>query len=406
MKKVSVILLVAILALFMAACGSTTTPAQSGDVSENSPSVSDNDSTNVPDSGDEIVIGCLQDITGVTSPLGKMVVDGATWAVDEINAAGGVNGKTIKMITYDTKNDTQEAINAFTRMCTTDKVSAVIGPPISNIGIAIAPISEEYNIPVLGFFMDKRATSKEDGTLYKNMFLFEASADQQGSIMANFAVNEEGFKKFGVIYDQSNAYCVSLVDAFKNALGTLDAEITVEVPYQANDKDFKTMISKIESADVDAIYAPNYTQQLILIAQQARSIGFDGPMIAGIDACPPFCSLCGPEADNIYYIDNITDTDPQIHSISEQYKEKTDNDITSKFFLGYDVMNIIAETVGKVGDDPAAVRDEVEHLTDYQGLIGNITMDPSTHQITGLEMFMHRIENQTPELLGSFSAAN
>ena len=393
MKRVRKVLLGLIIVLSITACGSSKAEEEQAGAGAAEAKGADT----------EIVIGCLQDITGRTSVLGKMIEDGANWAIDEINAAGGIDGKKIKMITYDTKADVQEAINAFTRMCTTDKVSAIIGPPVANIGIAIAPISERYNVPVLGFAMDDRATIKDDGVPYKNMFLFQPSANQQGSIMANFAVKERGYKSFGLIYNQSNAYSVSLVDAFKNTLDSIDGEVVSEVPYQANDKDFKTMLNKIVRAGADAIYAPNYTQELILITQQARAIGFDGPMIVGLDACPPFPTLCGPESNGVVYINNITETEPQIQGIIEAYKTKTGNDATNKFFLGYDVMNVIASIMKDAGTDPAAIRDKTETLTDYEGLTGSITINPSTHQTTGLEMVMHEIVDQAPKMLKRYN---
>lgn len=393
MKRVLTIVLVAVLTLSLAACGS----------SQSSQQKTPSDNTGTPAVQGDIVIGVLQDITGPTSTLGKMIQGGAQWAADEINAAGGVKGSKIKLVTYDTKGDVQEAINAFTRMCTTDKVSAIIGPPVANIGIAIAPISENYNVPVLGFAIDDRATIKQDGTPYKNMFLFQPSAKQQGAIMANFSIKEKGFKRIGIIYNQSNAYSVSLVDAFKKSAAQLGATIAAEVPYQANDKDFKTMLNKIVEAKVDAIYAPNYTQELILIVQQARAIGYDGPLVCGLDACPPFPKLAGPESDGVIYINNITESEPQIQDIVAAYKDKTGNDATNKFFLGYDVMKIIAKTIDEVGNDPAAIRDAVEKLSGYQGLTGNITIDPATHQTKGLEMVMHEIMNQKPVMLKRYA---
>lgn len=395
MKKFLAILLAVLMIFSIAACGST---EPEGEDPSETPSEGETASEG------DVVIGVLQDITGVTSTLGKMVEEGAKWAADEINAAGGINGRQIKVVTYDTKADVQEAINAFNRMCTTDKVSAIIGPPVANIAIAIAPISEQHNVPVLQFAIDDRATIKDDGTPYKNMFLFQPSAKQQGAIMANFAIQEQGLKKFGIIYNQSNAYSVSLIDPFKAAAEELGAEIVAEVPYQPNDKDFKTMLSKLVSAGAEAIYAPNYTQELILIVQQARAIGFDGRLICGLDACPPFPELCGPEADGVLYINNITETEPQIQDIIEAYKDKTGNDATNKFFLGYDVMKILAKIIEEVGDDPVAIRDAVENLTGYEGLTGNITIDPSTHQTKGLEMVMHEIQNQAPVMLKRYAA--
>jgi branched-chain amino acid transport system substrate-binding protein len=396
MKKVLAMLMVTLMVLSLAACGSSTTAKK-----QTTPAGSS--SADKSASGDEIVIGCLQDTTGVTSTLGKMIQGGAQWAVDEINAAGGVKGKKIKLVTYDTKADVQEAINAFTRMCTTDKVSAIIGPPVANIGIAIAPISEQYKVPVLHFAIDDRATIKDNGKPYKNMFLFQPSAKQQGAIMGNFAVQERGLKKFGIIYNQSNAYSVSLLEPFKKAVTKDGAQIVAEVPYQANDKDFKTMLNKIVSAGADAIYAPNYTQELILIVQQARAIGFEGPLICGLDACPPFPKLCGPESNGIVYINNITESEPKIQDIVKAYKEKTGNDATNKFFLGYDVMKIIAKTIEEVGTDPVAIRDATEKIKGYEGLTGNITIDPNTHQTKGLEMVMHVIENESPKMLKRYA---
>lgn len=397
MKKVLAILLTVFMIFSLTACGSSSEAPSSipGEDETSSTSKSEGD----------IIVGCLQDITGVTSTLGKMVEDGAKWAIDEINDDGGINGRKIKLVTYDTKADVQEAINAFTRMCTTDKVSAIIGPPVANISIPIAPISEKHDVPVLQLAIDSRATIKDEGTPYKNMFLFQPSAEQQGAIMANFAVKEQGLKKFGIIYNQSNAYSVSLLEPFKAAVDELGAEIVAEVPYQPNDKDFKTMLSKIINAGADAIYAPNYTQELILIVQQARAIGFDGPMICGLDACPPFPELCGFESDGVIYINNITETEPQIQNIIKKYEEKTGNDATNKFFLGYDVMKIIAKTIEEVGDDPIAIRDALENLTDFEGLTGDITINPGTHQPKGLEMVMHEIKNQTPIMLKRYAVS-
>lgn len=398
MKRFLAILLAVLMMFSIVACGSTKTETEAP---PEKPAEGDQVETPAPEG--DILVGLLQDVTGVTSTLGKMVEAGAKWAADEINAAGGVKGRQIKVITYDTKADVQEAINAFTRMSTTDKVSAIIGPPVANIAIAIAPISEQYDVPVLAYAIDDRATIKDDGKPYKNMFLFQPSAKQQGAIMANYAIQEQGLKKIGIIYNQSNAYSVSLVEPFKATAEKLGAEIVAEVPYQPNDKDFKTMLNKIVAAGADSIYAPNYTQELILIVQQARAIGFDGRLICGLDAAPPFSQLCGPEADGIFYINNITESEPQIQDIIKAYKDKTGNDATNKFFLGYDVMNIIAKTVEEVGDDPVAIRDAVEHLTGYQGLTGKITINPDTHQTKGLEMVMHEIKDQAPVALKRYS---
>ncbi len=396
MKRIVSLLLTVCLVAMLAACGGNQ-PSSSAPGGESSGTPSSSAPTG------DIVIGVLQDITGPTSTLGKMVEAGATWGVEEINANGGVNGRKIRLVTYDTKGDVNEAINAFTRAVTTDKVSAVIGPPVANIALAIAPISENYNVPVLGFALDTKCQLKADGTPYKNMFAFQPNANQQGAIMARYAM-KNGFKSFGIIYNEGNAYSVSLKTPFAEAVTAEGGKVLQEVPYTANDKDFKTLLAKITAENVDAIFVPNYTQELILIAQQARAIGFEGALICGLDACPPFNNLFGEDADNIFFINNVDDTEPDLQAMIKAVKEKTGIDATNKFFLGYDVANILGKIVAEVGDDPAAIQKAVEQVSNYDGLTGSITIDPKTHMPVGLEMVMFTYEGTTPKMLERYSA--
>jgi len=400
-KRLLALLLAGAMVFALAACAPaaadpTPTPGQQGG-SDPTPA------GNTGDEGGEIVIGILQDITGATSSLGQMVEAGARWAIDEINANGGVDGKTIRAITYDTKADVTEAVNAFTRAVTTDKVSAIIGPPIANIALAIAPISEEYDVPVLGFAIDSKAIIKEDGTPYKNMFLFQPNADQQAGIMASYAI-KNGLKTFGIIYNQANAYSTSLLPNFRATVEAGGGSVVQEVSYGANDKDFNTLLAGIVNAGVDAIYVPNYTQELVQITDAVRALGYEGSMVCGLDACPPFNTIYGASCDNIYFINNVDDTEAKLQEMIGKVKADKGIDATNKFFLGYDVANILAQVIGEVGTNPADICAAVSNVTDYEGLTGNITIDPNTHMLTGLQMVMFTYDDTTPRMLERYSA--
>lgn len=350
-----------------------------------------------------IVIGVLQDITGPTSTLGQMVEAGAKWGANEINVTGGIGGRPFQLITYDTKGDVNEAINAFTRAVTTDKVTAIIGPPVANIALAIAPISEQYDVPVVGFAMDVKCQIKGDNTPYKNMFAFQPNANQQGATMAQYAM-KNGFNTYGVIYNEGNAYSVSLKDPFIATVVKGGGTVAEVVPYTTNDRDFKTLLGKIIAKNVDAIFVPNYTQDLILIVQQARALGFEGALICGLDACPPFNKLFGEDCDNVYFINNVDDTEPHLQEMIADVKAKTGIDATNKFFLGYDVVNIVAQIIDQVGDNPVKVCKAVKNLSGYKGLTGTITINSETHMPVDLEMVMFTYEGITPKILGRYSA--
>lgn len=404
MKKFLVLILAFALVFSLVACTKGGEDPNAG----KEPDANGEPSADQGQGGDTIKIGILQDITGPTATLGKMVEAGVLYAVEEINEAGGVDGKKIETVTRDTKGDVTEATNAFDLLCTQDKVSAIVGPPVANIGLAIAPKSEDYDVPVLNFAIDTATLQKQDGTNYKNMFLFQPSDKQQGTIMAKYAVEELDAKKIGVIYRKDNAYSVGLEKHFKAYIEGTDAEIVKTVDYSAADEDYSTILTQLISEKPDMIYAPNYTQELIKIVQQARQLGYDGQMIMGLDAAPPFADLVNVDGktpvNNVTYINNITESDEKIAEIMTKYKEDSGVDATNKFFLGYDVAYILENALKEVGTDPIEVRGYVENLKDFEGLTGTITIDPEVHLAPGLEVYVHEIVDGESVLKTKYSA--
>lgn len=397
MKRIVSFVLAAGMALSMAACSSS----GSSNAQESSSTASSATSATEESSGGEILIGCLQDITGSTSSLGISVQAGAQAAVDEINANGGINGKTLVMNTYDTKGDVTEAVNAYITAVTVDEVSLIVGPPVANIANAIKETSEGYDVPVVGLAMDPSCQLKEDGTPYKNMFCLQPSADSQGEIMAAFAL-KNGYKTFGVLYNQENSYSVSLLDPFLDRLA--EDGVTVDdsmiVAFGAADTDYKTLLQPLVSANVDAIYCPNYTQQLVAIVTAATELSYEGKIIAGLDAAPAFNTTYGGDCSNVYYINNINTEDPEIAAKIAEIEDTVS--APNKYFLGYDIVMAAADAISKNGTDYEALHSAFENLS-YEGITGTITIDPATHMPTGMSMFMYTYDNQTPVMLEQFA---
>ena len=397
MKRIVSFVLAAGMALSMAACSSS----GNSTAQESSSTASSATSATEESSGGEILIGCLQDITGSTSSLGISVQAGAQAAVDEINANGGINGKTLVMNTYDTKGDVTEAVNAYITAVTVDEVSLIVGPPVANIANAIKETSEGYDVPVVGLAMDPSCQLKEDGTPYKNMFCLQPSADSQGEIMAAFAL-KNGYKTFGVLYNQENSYSVSLLDPFLDRLA--EDGVTVDdsmiVAFGAADTDYKTLLQPLVSANVDAIYCPNYTQQLVAIVTAATELGYEGKIIAGLDAAPAFNTTYGGDCSNVYYINNINTEDPEIAAKIAEIEDTVS--APNKYFLGYDIVMAAADAISKNGTDYEALHSAFENLS-YEGITGTVTIDPATHMPTGMSMFMYTYDNQTPVMLEQFA---
>ena len=350
---------------------------------------------------DTITIGILQDTTGATATLGKSVQKGVEDAIADINAAGGINGKTVKYIEYDTAANVDTAISAYIKAVTVDQVDFLFGPPIANIVSGIKATTASYGVPMITFAVDPLCYQDNDGNIYEYLFCAQPSTVVQGQIMAEFAL-QNGFRNFGVFYTQDNSYSVSLLDPFVSTVrangGTIEDKNIVG--YNASETDIKTLIQPIIKSGVDAIYCPNYTAPLVLIKKACDELGYKGAIITGLDGAPAFNTQVGADCSNVYFINNIDIYETETaKAISERCQEVG---APNKYFLGYDSMQMAAKVMAEVGTDGKTVAAALA-TAEYTGLTGTIKMDPETHMpVLGTPMFMYKYDGTTPVMLQKY----
>ncbi len=353
----------------------------------------------------EIVVGNLQDLSGPTSVLGNAVSRGVELAVEHVNAAGGINGNKIKIVTVDTKGNIQEAIKAFNRMVDHEGAVAVIGPPVSNVGLAIAPITDNKKIPVIASFVDPRAMLHENGQAREFIFAIQPSSVQQAEILASYAMDKLGYKKVALLYDQSNSFAVSMVRPFIAYVKENGGEIVEDLTFTKADKDFRAQLNQIKDSGADFYYAPNYTQDMVLICKQAKQVGLELPMFSGLDCAPPFASLVGdPEAaNNIYFANNFADSEPQLVTVWKSYRDKYNEDPINKVFLGYDKVTVLVEAIKQGGGATSAqITAGMNKINNVAGTTGTISVSADDHMPKGLSMVMYKIVNGEYEELGRY----
>lgn len=350
---------------------------------------------------DVITVGILQDTTGATATLGKSVQKGVEDAIADINAAGGISGKTVKYIEYDTAANVDTAISAYIKAVTVDQVDFLFGPPIANIVSGLKATTASYGVPMITFAVDPQCYLDNNGNLYDYLFCSQPSTVVQGQIMAEFAM-QNGFKNFGVFYTQDNSYSVSLLDPFVSTVRANGGKIDDKniIGYNASETDIKTLIQPIIKSGVDAIYCPNYTAPLVLIKKACDELGFKGAIITGLDGAPAFNSQVGADCSNVYFINNI-----------DIYEEATAKAITercqgvgapNKYFLGYDSMQMAAKVISEVGTDGKTVATALT-TAEYNGLTGLIKMDSASHMpVLGTPMFMYKYDGTTPVMLQKY----
>ena len=390
-KRISLVLvMVLLMSLVLVACGSDGTgeasPAVTGTASEAPAS-------EAPALEGEIVIGSILDTSGGMAAAGLATVWGADYAVNEINANGGINGKKLRIVHYDVKGDPNEAINAYNRLVDEDGAVAIVGPGLSNIGIAVAPIAEEKKVPIVGHFMDERCTTNEKtGEKWNYMYLAEPSCNQQAEAIASYACEELAIKTVGILYDSSNAYSVTHAEPFAKYCEDHGVKVVAKESFGKDAKDYKAQLSKIIAQNPEAIFVPAYVQQNALAYVQIRQLGYKGIVLGNNTYNTPFNTLVeGTPVENLYFLFNVDYTSEYTKFLGDAYRAEKNEEPFINSAFGYDAVTIIANGLRNAEDVTSgeSVSKAIESsTTKLMTSSGPITINPDTHRPEGMGVYI------------------
>jgi len=346
-----------------------------------------------------IIIGGITDLSGNGSVLGVATANGWDLAVKDINAKGGVNGRQLKLVVYDCKSDPQEAIQNFRRLAAVDNASIVVGPPFSNVGLAIAPVAIELGLSFFGQFGDPRCMLGQDlKTLNPYMFLVQPSAIQSGIIGGAYPWEKMGKKKAAVLVAIDHAYCKTQADAFIEFAKEVGIELTTIQQTRIQELDMTVQLTAIRNSGADYLFNACPTQPLVVSVNQMYQMGMNLVQTGSLDFSNPFNTLVTTPAAarNIYFPVNLDMEAPKLAEITGRYKAAYQNaDPTPKSWIGYDTILVSEAAIRKAGSsDRKAIRDALETISGVKTLItDSFAMDPKTHMPLGLEMCIYNIEN-------------
>lgn len=231
---------------------------------------------------DTIKIGLLGPHTGGTAAYGLAVRNGAQLYIDQVNAAGGINGKKIETIVYDNKGDDAEAINAFTRMVD-EGITGLIGDVLTGNTLAVVAEAYPINMPMITASATAAAVTVNaaDGTVYSNVFRTCFIDPFQGEKMAAYAAEVLKAKTAAVITLTGDAYSEGLANAFVAKCAEVGVQVLVQEGYAKGDVDFKGQLTNIAAAKPDVVFCPNYYQDDGMIVTQARATGLTATFLGG-----------------------------------------------------------------------------------------------------------------------------
>ncbi|MBQ6131494.1 MAG: ABC transporter substrate-binding protein [Selenomonadaceae bacterium] len=331
--------------------------------------------------GDEIVIGANFELTGNHAQYGANANNGLKLAVKEVNDAGGVNGKKIKIIEADAKSEAAESVNAATKLISDDKVIAIVGPAVTANVIAESQVAADNNIPVIGPAATNPDVTVENGTVKPYIFRACFIDPQQSEVMAQFAAKDLMAKTAVLYLDSSSDYSKSLGKIFKEKFEADGGKVVMEEAFLAKDQDFKAALTKIQTANADVIFVPAYYEEVGKIVKQARELGITAAIL-GTDGWDDskVIDIAGKDAlNNTYFCTHYFEGDAEVQGFIESYKKEYNNDPNVFAALGYDAGKMLINAIERGGDDSKKIRDNIETIKDLPVGTGKITMDAATH---------------------------
>ncbi|HIZ77505.1 MAG TPA: ABC transporter substrate-binding protein [Firmicutes bacterium] len=331
-------------------------------------------------SGDTVKIGLNYELSGATATYGEDSVKGIELAIEEINANGGIDGKTIELVKIDNKSETSEATSVATKLIDQEGVVSILGPATSGAFKATIPVAESKQVPIISASATADDVTTNDGEAYQYVFRTCFSDSYQGSVMATFASENLGATKAVIIQDTSSDYAKGLAENFQTTFEEAGGEIVASEGYVSGDTDFKSILTKIKNNEFDVIYLPGYYSEVGLIVKQARDLGIDAPVLGGdgFDS-PTLLELAGADAlNNIYFTNHYSavDQDPKVVEFQAAFKEKYNTDASAFNATGYDLGYFIADAIDRADStDPQAIQEALASTENFEGVTGTITVD-------------------------------
>jgi branched-chain amino acid transport system substrate-binding protein len=352
-------------------------------------------------SSNEIVLGHFASMTGSEATFGISTDNGIKLALEEINAAGGVHGKTVRLITYDDKGDAREAGSAVTRLVTKDRVTAVLGEVASGLSLAGAPVCQENGVPMITPSSTNPKVTKVGDMIFRVCFIDPF----QGKVCAKFAREHEGLKasKAAILSDQGAPYSVGLQEEFEKAFVAMGGAIVSKQTYQAGDQDYSAQLTAIRGAEPDVLYIPGYYTDVGNIALQARKLGLTIPLLGsdGWDSSK-LGEIAGEAINGCFYSNHYSHEDPapEVRDFIAKYKAKHQETPDGLAALGYDAARIVCAAMTRAkslsGADIAA---ELATTQDFQGVTGKISIDAERNAVKSAVMLEMR--DGTPRYLST-----
>jgi len=346
--------------------------------------------------GGEILVGEYGSMTGPQATFGQSTHNGIMMAADEVNAAGGINGRKIKVLSEDDQSKQEEAANAVTKLISQNNVLAIIGEVASSASIAAAPICQSNKVPMITPSSTNDEVTKKGDYIFRICFTDSYQGEYQAVFADQWATANGKPKVVAMLTDVKSDYSQGLAKVFTAKFTALGGKIAGTQSYANGDSDFRSQLTAIKGTNPSLLYVPGYYTDIGQIAIQARDLGITAPLLGGDGwESPKLIEIGGKALEGCFYTNHYfyADPSPVVSSFVQKYKERYGQIPDALAALGYDAMKTLADAMKRAAKlDGPSLRDAIGQTKGLVGVTGTINID-AQRNATGKKLVIEEIKN-------------
>jgi branched-chain amino acid transport system substrate-binding protein len=347
------------------------------------------------------VVGAIFSVTGDNSPLGEPEKNSALLLQEQVNKKGGIDGHPVRILVEDDAGQETNAVNAANKLLAREKAIAIVGPSLSGTTLAIVPIMEAKQVPLISCAASVRIVEPADARrwIFKTPQSDRHAIERIGSFLKHRGVQRVAF------INVSNAYGTSGLDQAKAILPKMGIQVVATESFAPDDTDMTPQLTRIKASQAKALICWGTNPGPARVTRNAAQLRLGMPILQshGV-ANQAFVDLAGPAANGVILpagrlivVGQIPKKDPQYGVLREYaglYKAKYHKDPNTFGGHAWDALNLLFDALKAVGPDRAKIRSYIENRKHFVGTGGVFNFSAQDHNGLTKEAFvMVKIEN-------------
>lgn len=323
---------------------------------------------------DTVKVGWISDLSGSTSKW--QAYEAASLAVDDVNNAGGINGKKLELIVEDGKCDAKTAVDAANKLIDIDKVKIILGGHCSTESVAIAPIAEKNKVIMLASITSSPYLTNMGDYVFRTTSVSTA----QAPVMSEYAYDNLSLRNMAIITAQAD-YPKPIAEKMRDEFTKLGGKVVLYEEFDPKTTDFRDVLTKIKNSGADSVFlsvsAPDSSLNFM---KQAKEIGLHVKFLGNEGAGTPAIVEKNPDLYEgfIMAYPDFDLNDPKTKDMVDRFRQRYNSTLGYGIWTAetYDTVFIAKDMITKCGEtDSDCMKNFLYGIKDYHGVSGNITID-------------------------------